>query len=180
MIAVSCWALLVVTCLLVKEPFSRQTDGPLQSFESSSSASASSGASLRVDRSRNLNLTRSQIRDINTELESATGFKLTEASDALILQPIDSSSNIITNSMQRRIDRILTRNIGRSVTTSRDRSRNSSSATATAGSVRPNPGSLYPENQFFDFVRAQIISGSTKLLASPTLILQENPAELRC
>jgi type IV pilus assembly protein PilQ len=47
------------------------------------------------------------------------------------------------------------------------------------GVTRPNPGSLYPANSFFDFVRAQIISGSTKLLASPTLILQENPSLLR-
>lgn len=42
-----------------------------------------------------------------------------------------------------------------------------------------NPGSAYPKNQFYDFLRAQIVSQSTKLLASPTLILQENPAELR-
>lgn len=42
-----------------------------------------------------------------------------------------------------------------------------------------NPGSAYPSNQFFDFLRAQIVSQSTKLLASPTLILQENPSELR-
>lgn len=32
----------------------------------------------------------------------------------------------------------------------------------------------YPRNQFFDFVRAQITSRSTKVLASPTLILSEN------
>ncbi|WP_347238870.1 hypothetical protein [Cyanobium sp. FACHB-13342] len=43
----------------------------------------------------------------------------------------------------------------------------------------PNPGLAYPKDQFYDFLRAQIVSQSTKLLASPTLILQENPAELR-
>ena len=42
-----------------------------------------------------------------------------------------------------------------------------------------NPGTAYPPNQFYDFLRAQIVSANTKLLASPTLILQENPAELR-
>jgi type IV pilus assembly protein PilQ len=47
------------------------------------------------------------------------------------------------------------------------------------GSTNPNPGINYPRDNFFDFVSAQIISGSTKLLASPTLILQENPALLR-
>jgi type IV pilus assembly protein PilQ len=45
--------------------------------------------------------------------------------------------------------------------------------------VRRNPGVNFPSDQFFDFVRAQIVSGSTKLLASPTLILQENPSVLR-
>jgi len=38
-----------------------------------------------------------------------------------------------------------------------------------------NPGMAYQQNQFYDYVRAQIESGSTKVLASPTLILSENP-----
>jgi type IV pilus assembly protein PilQ len=46
-------------------------------------------------------------------------------------------------------------------------------------SPQVNPGAAYPKNQFYDFLRAQIVSQSTKLLASPTLILQENSAELR-
>ncbi|MBM5818101.1 MAG: general secretion pathway protein GspD [Cyanobacteria bacterium K_Offshore_surface_m2_239] len=36
----------------------------------------------------------------------------------------------------------------------------------------------YPRNQFFDFVRASIESRTTKVLASPTLILSENAEEL--
>ena len=35
----------------------------------------------------------------------------------------------------------------------------------------------YPENQLFDFLTAQIESSSTKLLASPTLIIQEVKAK---
>ncbi|MEB3255312.1 MAG: secretin N-terminal domain-containing protein [Synechococcaceae cyanobacterium] len=42
-----------------------------------------------------------------------------------------------------------------------------------------NPGINYPSDNFYDFVRAQIISNTTKVLASPTLILQENPSLLR-
>lgn len=42
-----------------------------------------------------------------------------------------------------------------------------------------NPGLQYPKDQFYDFLRAQIVSESTKLLASPTLILQENSSLLR-
>ena len=55
-------------------------------------------------------------------------------------------------------------------------SRSSSGATAYAGSRRRNPGMDYPDQQFFDFLRAQIVSTNTKILASPTLILQEGDA----
>ncbi|MFM7652608.1 MAG: type II secretion system protein GspD [Vulcanococcus sp.] len=39
----------------------------------------------------------------------------------------------------------------------------------------PNPGVAYPANQLYDFLNAQITSRNTKVLASPTLILSENP-----
>jgi type IV pilus assembly protein PilQ len=45
--------------------------------------------------------------------------------------------------------------------------------------TRRNPGLSYGRDNFYDFVRAQIESRSTKVLASPTLILSENPEELR-
>ena len=41
-----------------------------------------------------------------------------------------------------------------------------------------NPGNFYGKN-FYDFVKAKIESTSTKVLASPTLILSENSEELR-
>ena len=41
-----------------------------------------------------------------------------------------------------------------------------------------NPGDAYAKN-FYDFVKAKIESSSTKVLASPTLILSENSEELR-
>ena len=43
---------------------------------------------------------------------------------------------------------------------------------ATAAPV--NPSTAYANNNFYDLVRAAIISSSTKVLASPTLILSEN------
>ena len=42
----------------------------------------------------------------------------------------------------------------------------------------PNPGNDLPSNQLYDFLRAQIEARSTKVLASPTLILSENPDPL--
>jgi type IV pilus assembly protein PilQ len=41
-----------------------------------------------------------------------------------------------------------------------------------------NPGLQYPKNEFFDVLRATIQSQSTKLLASPTLIISENPEQI--
>ena len=42
------------------------------------------------------------------------------------------------------------------------------------GTRSRNPALSYPDQVFYDFLQAQIISGSTKILASPTLILSEN------
>jgi type IV pilus assembly protein PilQ len=41
------------------------------------------------------------------------------------------------------------------------------------GGTRVNPGLNYSDQQFYDFLRAQIVSSNTKVLAAPTLILQE-------
>jgi type IV pilus assembly protein PilQ len=41
------------------------------------------------------------------------------------------------------------------------------------GGTRQNPGQNYSDQQFYDFLRAQIVSSNTKVLAAPTLILQE-------
>jgi len=41
-----------------------------------------------------------------------------------------------------------------------------------------NPSSGYPQDSFFDFVRAQIVSSSTKVLASPTLVIQEDNLQI--
>ncbi len=44
---------------------------------------------------------------------------------------------------------------------------------------QPNPGLNYPDNNFFDFFQARILADNSKVLASPTLILQEDPSILR-
>ena len=45
---------------------------------------------------------------------------------------------------------------------------------ASATPAPLNPGTAYASNNFYDLVRAAIVSSSTKVLASPTLILSEN------
>lgn len=45
--------------------------------------------------------------------------------------------------------------------------------------TRRNPGLSYPRDNFYNFLKATIESASTKVLASPTLILSENSEELR-
>lgn len=41
-----------------------------------------------------------------------------------------------------------------------------------------NPGAAYPQDSFVDFLRAQILSSSTKVLASPTLVIQEDSSPI--
>jgi len=41
--------------------------------------------------------------------------------------------------------------------------------------MQRNPGLLYPKGTFYDYMSAQIESSSTKVLATPTLIINENP-----
>ncbi len=54
-----------------------------------------------------------------------------------------------------------------------------SQGSALSDGFRRNPSLNYPRDNFFDFVQAQIVSQNTKVIASPTLILQEDPSVLR-
>ncbi len=49
-----------------------------------------------------------------------------------------------------------------------------SSTTPAPATRQPNPASNYPDQAFYDFLRAQIVSSNTKIMASPTLILSES------
>lgn len=51
--------------------------------------------------------------------------------------------------------------------------------TNPGAAVGANGQPLYPNNNFFDFFQARILSDNSKVLASPTLILQEDPSILR-
>jgi type IV pilus assembly protein PilQ len=53
------------------------------------------------------------------------------------------------------------------------------SATLTATPGEANPGASYPDQSFIDTLNAVIVSSSTKVLASPTLILSENPEQIQ-
>ena len=52
-------------------------------------------------------------------------------------------------------------------------------ATLTATPGVANPGAKYPDQSFIDSLNAVILSSSTKVLASPTLILSENPEQIQ-
>ncbi len=49
-----------------------------------------------------------------------------------------------------------------------------STTTPAPATRQPNPASNYPDQDFYDFLRAQIVSSNTKIMASPTLILSES------
>jgi len=88
-----------------------------------------------------------------------------------------TSVTIPSRSSQRGLEREISRIVGRNGTVTRVRT--DSSAGIDLLSTPRNPGQNYSEDTFYNFIRAQIVSGSTKLLASPTLILQENTSLLR-
>lgn len=65
------------------------------------------------------------------------------------------------------------------ITASGDRAQTSDTVLNPLSPARINPGNVYPKDTFFDFLKAKIESSSAKVLASPTLILSENPEELK-
>lgn len=129
-----------------------------------------------VESARVRALSRSQIRNIQNQtgsaIESVTD-PVTGVTSYVVVPNGESSNSVV-----RRIERALNRNINRTASSGRSRRSDSATVGGGTGGTRRNPGANYSDD-FFDFVRAQIVAGSTKLLASPTLILQENPAELR-
>jgi type IV pilus assembly protein PilQ len=76
---------------------------------------------------------------------------------------------------------VLSRIVGRTVTANANQFSNNSFSNSSSfvGSNNRNPGLLYPQNNFYNLLKATIESTSTKVLASPTLILSENSEELR-
>jgi type IV pilus assembly protein PilQ len=65
--------------------------------------------------------------------------------------------------------------VNNSVTQSGATTTNSVQTISPTGTPAPlNPSTGYADNNFYDLVRAAIVSSSTKVLASPTLILSEN------
>jgi type IV pilus assembly protein PilQ len=132
----------------------------------------SSGSSFLIESARGRSLDRNTLRTITRE----TGATLTP-----VVNPRNGRvSYTVTpgpGTEARNLQRTVTRLLGNDATITRTRS--NAQVSANVGGVARNPGQRYAADDFFDFVRAQIISGSTKLLASPTLILQENPSLLR-
>jgi type IV pilus assembly protein PilQ len=177
--------------------------------ESTSTTGSTSGVqrSLQLNVSNDRTLTQQQIENLNLELTRETGTKVVPVQESVTIdgevvertvfrvEPIDSRSQSLSNTLANSVTEIIRSNLGSSVQISRTESTSTSEATTGSGrrsrnasrasssgadlsnnypfSTRPNPGSNYPDQEFFDFLQAQIISSNTKILASPTLILQE-------
>jgi type IV pilus assembly protein PilQ len=161
-----------------------RSSGSSSTFESSSSSS-----SVRLDDNTASQLSSEQLSTLNSRLSQESGSELVrqtnpETGDISVqLVPIFSDKPTLSSESLSRAQAILNRELGRRVGLLADRSSETNqgqdSQTNFVGARRPNPGMMYPKDSFFDFIRAQIQSRSTKVLASPTLILSENPATLR-
>ncbi|MFY8150204.1 MAG: hypothetical protein ACOVNL_13435 [Prochlorococcaceae cyanobacterium] len=128
-----------------------------------------SGANARVDLSKTTGFTfqsdGSNIQDI-TDAINQTGSEVVSVS-----QDGQSITFNVNTDDNRTIENIINTVTNSAVTTSESKDK----GTNYQGFRRRNPGLNYPDNQFFDFLRAQVVSNNTKVLASPTLILSENP-----
>ncbi|WP_411868617.1 type II secretion system protein GspD [Vulcanococcus limneticus] len=169
--------------------------------------SSSSRSVINTDISSN-QLTDTQIRTLNSTL-AQTGLTLERAFSPLLgregfaVVPISTSASGTNFAATDQISRILSSTLGRSVNLASSSSATGSSSSGTTGNSnnsgsrtggssssnstgtardgfrRENAGMLYPKDNFFDFVQAVITSSSTKVLASPTLILSENQDEIK-
>ena len=151
------------------------------------SSGSSSTGQLSLDSSVTNSLTLGELSNINSNLVRETGFRLLPTG---VLEQINSSLSSTGADTRSTIDRILTNTLGRTVSLRDNTNQSNSSSSNSSGSLssnfssssesnssgsrRLNPGQNYPADTFFDFVRAQIVSRNTKVIASPTLILQEN------
>jgi type IV pilus assembly protein PilQ len=117
----------------------------------------------RRGRALDSNVLRRVQRQTNAQLIPSVDTASGRTTYTVVPEPGSSSRSVI-----RSIERLL----GNEVSIQR------ATAQGAISGVARNPANNYSDT-FFDFVRAQIVSGSTKLLASPTLILQDNPSLLR-
>ncbi|WP_411871413.1 type II secretion system protein GspD [Vulcanococcus limneticus] len=104
--------------------------------------------------------------------------------------PTGNTKQAFSSDLVTRIEEIIANSTGQNVRLNRTatgsiidgQGRTSSSSRAQAANAsgirRVNPGLNYPDNQFFNFLQAQIVSNNTKVLASPTLIIQEGGTQL--
>jgi len=136
-------------------------------------------------------LTRSELNTINNVTAKTNG-TIVEKNDItgqyqVIQIPQSDGRTTLDDSTINTVSSIISQVTGRSVNMQRSATANSGTAsdnsTATSSNyvsqTRPNPGLNYPDNSFYDFVRSVIISQSTKILASPTMVLSENSEEIK-
>lgn len=150
------------------------------SFQIQNSASLSDSDIQNVVNNVTRNLDSNRFRTTTTT-SSGAGGRVTTIN--LIENLSSGATSALNNNATRNISSLISSLTGSNVSVSTN-TNTLSSASATAdtsysGFRNRNPGLNYPADQFFNFVRAQIVSGTTKVLASPTLILSENPEEIR-
>ena len=172
---------------------------------SSGSASASGfNNALTASFTDSRQLTQDQLETVNANLSRQTGSEITQFDVETLndqgvvigkrveyrVTPIGRTTQTFSSDLVSKIQEVIANTTGQSVTLNRtasgsannnsgqNSSLTSSRTVAGAGVRRTNPGLNYPDNQFFNFLQAQIVSNNTKVLASPTLIIQEGGAQL--
>ncbi|WP_191964768.1 secretin N-terminal domain-containing protein [Synechococcus sp. RSCCF101] len=170
-------------------------------------ATFENGRSLSQSQIEDIN--NSLSRDTGTSLQEVTrdititqpdGSTLTETLTEYRIVPTANSSQGFSSSLAQNINEILSSSTGQRVSLARNSSsgnrsdlrgdlstsrrsasgsRTDSTSSTGVSSRRRNPALNYPDQAFYDFLQAQIVSENTKVLASPTIILSESNEIIR-
>ncbi len=171
-------------------------------FENSLTATFANSRALTQDQIEEVNASLS--RQTGTEIQKFTeksfvpnpnatgpGDAFVEVeNDVFRVVPIGRTTQAFGSDLVSRIQEVIANSTGQNVSLGRTASGSSTNGrgrtvfsdrtrdVSATGVRRTNPGLNYPDNQFFNFLQAQIVSSNAKVLASPTLILQEGGAAL--
>ena len=161
------------------------TDTPFQeNVTSTQSANSSTGRNILTTDIASNALSDNQVNTLNSTL-AQSGVTLDRVfvpqlgREGFAVVPINTSAATTAFAGTDTISRILSSTLGRNVNLTEASGSSSTSDSTFAGRRNVNPGQLYPANNFYNFVQASITAQSTKVLASPTLILSENQDELK-
>ena len=152
---------------------------PLETQLSTSSNQSTKTGNSSKDSTENMQTDSSILKDENSESDNFTN---TLNSSSSKVDSNDSLNALTTGASKENRSENNNQSINQTIKELEDRNANQIDSTTNSSqnkTVTPNPGYKYPDKELYTYLVAKIRSSSTKVLANPTLILSENPEEIR-